>query len=738
MKGESPMEIKNELKTPVTQLKSVGKVRAEALARLGVGSVGDLIGLYPRAYENRGDIKLLSETVNGEKSALCLTVATQPKKALIKRGMSLLKFRAYDESGTAEIVYFNQDFLADKFGLGETFRFYGKVDRKKMPSGKDVFSLSSPAAEQVKENVGELAPFHPIYPLTPPLNQNLMGKLVSEALTYLCGDAASDFIPDDIKMRNGLAGRSFALRTIHAPLSMRELEAAKKRLIFEELFLFSLGTAFAGKRQRPTFGTVICAENDISDLLAILPYEMTGAQKRVIEEIKADLASGTPMNRLVCGDVGCGKTVVAAAAMLIAVRSGKQAALMAPTEILATQHYGDLEKIFSSLGIKTALLCGSTTRAEKRRIYEALSESDPEKRIDIVIGTHALISEGVTFSSLGLVVNDEQHKFGVRQRSALGEKGEKDKKVHMLVMSATPIPRSLALTLYGDLDLSVIDEMPPGRQRVDTFAVDEGYRERLLAFIRKLTGEGGQVYVVCPAVEETETEEDMSDYEGDIFMSEISTSEAFSLYFEEKKSRPELKSAVKYAEELGERLPDKKIAFVHGKMKAHEKDAVMQDFAAGRIDVLVSTTVIEVGVNVPNACLMIVENAERFGLSQLHQLRGRVGRGSRKSYCVLVSDSKSERARQRLDAMKKTYDGFTIAEKDLEMRGPGDFVASSSGSVRQSGALRFKLADMLLDGELFRCAIEEARGLLETDPMLEAHSRLLHEINELFDIETNH
>lgn len=726
--------MKNELKISVTKLNSVGKVRAEALGRLGVSCVGDLIGLYPRAYENRGDIKLLTQTENGEKAALCLTVATQPKKALIKRGMSLLKFRAYDDSGTAEIVYFNQDFLADKFNLGDTFRFYGRVERKKMPSGKDVFSLSSPIAELIKESAGELAPLVPIYPLSPPLNQNLMSKLVSEALTYLRGDASSDFIPEDIRMKNSLASRAFSLRTIHAPLSMRELEAAKKRLIFEELFLFSLGTSFAYKRQRPTFGASVCDKNDISELEALLPYELTGAQKRVIEEIKADLASGVPMSRLVCGDVGCGKTIVAAAAILIAVRSGRQAALMAPTEILATQHYNDLEKIFSALGIRTALLCGSTPKAEKRRIYDALSESDRDKRLDIVIGTHALISEGVKFSELGLVVNDEQHKFGVRQRSALGEKG---KNVHMLVMSATPIPRSLALTLYGDLDLSVIDEMPPGRQKVDTFAVDEGYRERLIAFIRKLTGEGGQVYVVCPAVEEKENDEDELDV-GDIPMSDIGTGGDFSVYLEEKNSRPELKSAIKYAKELQESIPERKIAFVHGKMKAAEKDAVMCSFASGEIDILVSTTVIEVGVNVPNACLMIVENAERFGLSQLHQLRGRVGRGTRKSYCVLVSDSKSERARERLEAMKKTYDGFTVAEKDLEMRGPGDFVGNYSGAVRQSGALRFKLADMLLDGELFSAALSEAKALLDSDPTLEGHTELLSEINELFDIGTNY
>ncbi|MBQ8207881.1 MAG: ATP-dependent DNA helicase RecG [Clostridia bacterium] len=716
-------------KMPVTEMKNVGKARAEALGRLGVTEIGDLIRLYPRAYENRGDIKLLSEAENGEKQALCLVIATQPKRALIRRGMSLLKFRAYDESGTAEITYFNQDYLADKFRLGDVYRFYGKVERKRMPSGKDVFSLSSPIAEWVRSVPEELPPLVPVYPLTSGLTQNLVTKLVSEALLYLPKDPNSDTLPEEIRRKNELPSRNFALKNIHAPLCMRDLAAAKKRLIFEEFFLFSLGISFSGKKLSRAKGAKRCLINDISPLTELLPYSLTGAQSRAIAEIRRDMEKEEPMSRLLVGDVGCGKTVCAAAAMLMAVQSGMQAALMAPTEILANQHYGDLEPLFSKLGIKVALLTGSTAAAEKRKIYAALSESDPEKRIDIVIGTHALISEGVVFSELGLVVTDEQHRFGVKQRSALGDKG---KNVHMLVMSATPIPRSLAMTLYGDLDLSVIDEMPPGRQRVDTFVVNESYRDRLCGFIEKLTGEGGQVYVVCPAVEEKEEE----DEDVGIPMEDIGIGTLFDPYFDEKKSTPPLKSAVKYAEELGLRFPDLKVAFVHGKMKAAEKDAVMRSFSAGEIDILVSTTVIEVGVNVPNACLMIVENAERFGLSQLHQLRGRVGRGKRKSYCVLVSDSEGERAGARLDTMKTMYDGFAIAEKDLAMRGPGDFIASASSSgIRQSGDLRFRLADMCTDGELFTAAMTDARSLLGSDPTLESHPELLSEITELFDLD---
>lgn len=720
----------DQLGRSVNEMKNVGRARAEALSRLGVKSIGDLIRLYPRAYENRGDIKLLSETENGEKQALCLVVATQPKKALIRRGMSLLKFRAYDESATAEITYFNQDYLADKFRLGDLYRFYGKVERKRMPSGKDLFSLSSPIAEWVRTSPDSLPPLVPIYPLTAGLNLNLVTRLVSEALEYLPSDPSSDPLPEDIKQKNQLPSRNFALKNIHSPLCMRDLAAAKKRLIYEELFLYSLGISLSGRRAKRSAGARSCPDGDITPLLRKLPYTLTEAQTKVIGEISGDMARDEAMSRLLVGDVGCGKTICAAAAIFIAVKNGMQAALMAPTEILAAQHFADLEPLFAELGIKTALLTGSVTAAEKRRIYASLSESDPEKRIDIVIGTHALISDGVVFSRLGLVITDEQHRFGVRQRSALGEKG---RSAHTLYMSATPIPRSLAMTLYGDLDLSVIDRMPPGRQRVDTFVVNESYRERLMGFIDRLTGEGGQVYAVCPAIEEKEDEEEGET--GEISMEDIGTGEIFDLLFAEKKSAPPLKSAVKYAEELTLRFPNKRVALVHGKMKPAEKDAVMSAFAAGKIDILVSTTVIEVGVNVPNACLMIVENAERFGLSQLHQLRGRVGRGKRKSYCVLVSDSEGERARARLETMKTMYDGFAIAEKDLAMRGPGDFIGSASGGIRQSGSLRFRLADMCGDSEIFAAAMNDARALLEGDPELSEHKALLLEVAELFELD---
>jgi len=416
--------------------------------------------------------------------------------------------------------------------------------------------------------------------------------------------------------------------------------------------------------------------------------------------------------------VGCGKTVCAMAAMLIAVQSGRQAVLMAPTEILARQHFSDIAPIFEKMGYKTGLLVGSLTASEKKKIKASLTDPDPSKRTDVVIGTHALISDGVEFFSPGVLVTDEQHRFGVAQRATLSKKGEHS---HVLVMSATPIPRSLALILYGDLELSKINEMPKGRQRVDTFVVDEGYRARLNAFIEKQVGEGSQVYVVCPSVEENEEES------GEITMADLGS---------QKEDMPPLKAAIQFSEELSNALPDLKIAFLHGRMKGVEKDDIMRRFAEGKIDVLVSTTVIEVGVNVPNATLMIVENAERFGLAQLHQLRGRVGRGKKKSYCVLVSDSRGENAKQRLDTMRKEYDGFKIAEKDLLLRGPGDFIKGSSDPViRQSGGLKFRLADMSEDSGVLSEAYEAARELIEESPDLANNDNLRMMIAKMFSID---
>ncbi len=711
------MRSKLNTNADIKKLYGVGEVKAKAYARMGVQTIGDLLEHYPRGYENRGDIILLSEADGMGKSAHILTVATEPKCVRLKNRMSLLKFRAYDDSGVCDITFFNQDFLKNSFPIGSTFRFYGKVEKM-----GNRYSMGSPAYEAWTEDA-ILPPLVPVYPLTEGISQKQIAKDMRSALivaTY--ADNEEDPLPSDIRHRNSLCLRSFAIKNIHSPDNFTALAAAKKRLIFDEFFTFALGLGLAGGKSAP-LPAYPCENNDITPLLKLLPYELTGAQKRVIKDISEDMRSPYAMSRMVVGDVGCGKTVCAAAAILIAVQSGKQAALMAPTEILARQHYADLKNWFEALGIRVSLLVGAISAAEKRKVYASLSSEDIQKRTDVVIGTQALLSEGVEFSSLGLVVADEQHRFGVGQRALLASKGEM---AHTLVMSATPIPRSLALSIYGDLDVSRIDEMPAGRQTVDTFVVDESYRERLNGFIRKQTDSGGQVYVVCPAVEE------IVDDEADLTLCDIDENGEIR-----EKGTP-LKSAVEFSEELARTFPDIKVAFLHGKMKSKDKDAIMQSFAEGDIQILVSTTVIEVGVNVPNASLMIVENADRFGLSQLHQLRGRVGRGARKSYCVLVSDfSKKEgKASERLKIMKNSHDGYEIAERDLAMRGPGDFLrGATDGNVRQSGGVRFKLAELCEDAGLLSAAFDEARELLATDPELAEHSALGDIVKKTFTLD---
>lgn len=696
---------------PVNVLAGIGPARARAYEKLGISTVSDLLYHFPRAYENRGAIKLLSECIYGDKAALIMTVGTVPKKTMVRRGMELLKFTAFDESGVCEITFYNQNYLADKFPLGATFRFYGQVERV----GKR-YKMNSPAYEMVIEGEA-LPPLVPVYPLTEGISKNRIAADIETAMSALSPEL-EDYLPEDIRRGYKLCTLPFALRTIHNPVDYESVARAKRRLIFDEFFTFALGMALSGKKRREV-GAPICDNNDISALLSAFPYELTGDQKKAIEDISRDMAKDTPMSRILVGDVGCGKTVCAMAAMLIAVQSGKQAVLMAPTEILARQHFSDIAPIFESLGYKTSLLVGSLSAGEKKKVRASLSSDDKNVRPDVVIGTHALISDGVEFYSAGVLVTDEQHRFGVAQRATLSKKGER---AHVLVMSATPIPRSLALIMYGDLDLSKINEMPKGRQRVDTFVVDESYRPRLNAFIQKQVNEGGQVYIVCPAVEEKEPEDS-----GEVELS------AFGV---EREEMPPLKAAVQFAEELSGALPNLNIAFLHGKMKGAEKDEIMKRFAQGDIDVLVSTTVIEVGVNVPRATLMIVENAERFGLAQLHQLRGRVGRGSKKSYCILVSDSHGQNARERLGTMSTEYDGFKIAEKDLVLRGPGDFIKGSSDPVvRQSGGLRFKLADMSEDSGVLSDAYEAAKSLLETSPNLAKNENLRSMIARMFSID---
>lgn len=696
----------------IKALKGVGPAKAAAYEKLGIYTKNDLLYHFPRSYENRGDVQLLRDAPLDTRTAVVLTVGTEPRSARIRGRMTLLKFKAYDESGTCEITFFNQDYLKNRFLLGSTFRFWGKVQR----SGKN-YKMLSPESEpfSLDEPLPDLLP---VYRLSEGLTPKLVGANVAEVMAE--ATTREDPLPDDIRRAERLATLGFALRNIHNPTDYMSLAAAKRRLIFDEFFVFALGLALT-RQKSVSHGAPKCEKADPSPLLSLLPYRLTGAQERAIGEIRADMARDVPMSRIVVGDVGCGKTVVAAAAMLFAVQSGRQAALMAPTEILARQHFEDLAPLFAALGIRVELLIGATTAAKKRKIREALVADDPAERLQIVIGTQALLTDEVQFAAPGLIVTDEQHRFGVGQRATLSEKNAH---AHMLVMSATPIPRSLALTLYGDLSLSRIDEMPPGRQRVDTFVVDESYRTRMNGFINKICAEGGQVYIVCPAVEERDAEPD------ELLLSEIGETAPLDTV--------PMKAAVQYAEELRTALPSLSVDVVHGKMKSRDKERVMQRFAAGETQVLVSTTVIEVGVNVPNACLMIVENAERFGLSQLHQLRGRVGRGTRKSYCILMSGTSLEgdsTAAKRLVTMKTTYDGFEIAEKDLVIRGPGDFLSGNTDTaIRQSGGVRFRLAALCDDTGLLSAATARAHELITADPTLAQHPALRCTVDEMFTL----
>ena len=533
---------------------------------------------------------------------------------------------------------------------------------------------------------------------------DLIPEAKKVAMLYCSAEANSDYQVKEVTKFLTDKGIAYALKNVHFPADANALASSLKRLAFDEMLYFGISIARAAGQRNKGVG-IKFSPCDLSPLLSLLPYELTSSQKNTVNDIYKDTVIGhdgkvSPMARIVVGDVGSGKTICATIAMYIAAHSGYQSALMAPTEILARQHYNDLKKLYSSLGVSVELLLGSTTQKEKRRIYESVSNGTCQ----VLIGTHALISDKVEFADLGLIITDEQHRFGVNQRAVLKDKVDR---AHMLVMSATPIPRTLALAMYGDLDVSRITELPKGRMRVDTFVVDDGYRARLNDFIKKQVLSGGQCYVVCPAIEPP-AEEEINGIEANAIING-------GLFV----NRANLKNALEHAEFLRQKLDGVSVACLHGKMKAAEKDDIMHRFAAGEISVLVSTTVIEVGVNVPNASLMVIENAERFGLSQLHQLRGRVGRGTRKSYCVLVAGTRSEKSDSRLDVMKTTYDGFEIAEKDLILRGPGDFFSSGEGeSLRQSGGFDFKLASLCDDTELFSKAFSTAKSIISDDPEL--------------------
>ena len=684
----------------VTELRGVGPAKAAVLEKIGIFTVRDLACHYPRAYQNRADVKSVAFCAAKSRteqfstpSSLFLKVATEPKATMVRRGMNLLKFRAFDDSGAVEITYFNQPFLKNVFQVGAEYRFFGKMQ---MVRGKP--EMTNPIYEPVSDEK-PLLPIVPVYPLSSGLSQKYLSGLIKEAVR-IAAATLEEHIPSDIIRENGLCTSGFALRSIHFPACTEDIETAKRRLAFDEIF--SLAVAMAGsKSKKEQAGAYVCRDTDVSELLKELPFALTGAQMRSIGEIAADLEKSSPMTRILCGDVGSGKTAVATAAAYIAIKNGTRCAIMAPTEILAKQHYADLSELFGKLGIETELLCGSMTQSEKKRVHESIKTPEGAR---LIIGTHALLSDGVEFNNFGLVITDEQHRFGANQRAALREKTAH---AHTLVMSATPIPRTLSLVIFGNLDVSRLDEMPPGRQKVGTFRVDESYRERLLGFIEKQAKSGHRTYIVCPAIEEIKEKPHPDDAEE---MCDI-------LLFPESPAEPPLKAALPYTEELKQKLPDVKIGFIHGKMKTAEKDEAMRKFIAGELDVLVSTTVIEVGVNVPEATLMVVENAERFGLSQLHQLRGRVGRGREKSYCILVSDTENETSKYRLDAMCKTGDGFKIAEEDLKLRGPGDFFPKD-GVIRQSGAAELKFASSA-SPETVMAATHAAEKLLLSDPWLE-------------------
>lgn len=664
--------------TDIRFLKGVGEKRAELLRKKGIDTVGALLRFYPRAYLDWQNITPISECHEGENVCVRAEITSPVKTVNIRRGMTLYKFSAADDSGVIEVTLFNRKYLAENLREGRSYLFYGKLGY-----GITLRQMSSPEIMPA-----EYMGIEPVYAATEGLSSKTIEKIMKNALVYT--DSMQDAIPDGIRKKNGLCDFKTALKSIHFPLERQALESAKRRLVFEELFVLQTGLLFLKRRRRALAGCTV-KENLLDEFKKTLSFKLTGAQERVINECLSDMMSPCPMNRLIQGDVGSGKTAVAAALMYISAGNGFQSALMAPTELLAEQHFKTLCKITENSGIKCALLTGSLTKKQKDEVKAGLKSGE----IKVAVGTHALLTDDVEFENLGLVVTDEQHRFGVGQRGRLSSKGNNP---HTLVMSATPIPRTLGLIIYGDLDISIIDEYPAGRQKIATYCVDSSYNARVYNYIKKFIAEGRQAYIVCPLVDENEA--------------------------------LGIKSASEYYEELSEnQFKGYTVGLLHGKMKPKDKESVMRRFAAGEIQLLISTTVIEVGIDVPNAALMVIENAERFGLSQLHQLRGRIGRGEYSSACILISDVKSGDTKRRLDVIKNNTDGFKIADEDLKLRGPGDFLGS-----RQHGLPDMKIADIFADRETLHSAGKEAEELLRRDPMLHdaENAGLRSEITELF------
>ncbi|MCQ4805399.1 ATP-dependent DNA helicase RecG [Intestinimonas massiliensis] len=731
-----------ELNTPLTALPGVGPARARSLEKLGLRTVGDLLGYYPRDYEDRTKRYAIAQAPADTPVCVSAMVAETPRLSRIRKGLELTRVKVVDGSAAMTLTFFNQSYVRDALVPGQEYIFYGRVEGDR--GGRQ---MTNPVFER-EDRARFTGRILPVYPLTAGVSNNLLAGLAQRAVEE-CACQVAETLPADLLEAHDLAPAEFSCRSIHFPQDFDALARAKRRLVFEELFTLSAGLALLRQRRSGGEGPAFPA-CDPADFYALLPFAPTEAQRRTISECAADLTSGRPMNRLVQGDVGSGKTAVAAACAWMAFRSGWQAAMMAPTEILAEQHCRSLSALLAPAGMRVGLLTGSMRAGEKKRVYAALEAGE----IDFVVGTHALLSGPVAFRRLGLVVADEQHRFGVEQRAALaakantpdcppeagrrlcgegrgdsvppaangmdgvpaaacrcGEveqraalaaKGEKKIRPHVLVMSATPIPRTLALIIYGDLDVSVIDQLPPGRLPVKTVLVGESKRQRMYGFVREQIRQGRQAYIVCPAIE-TDPESAAAD----------------------------LKRVVEYAEGLQKQVfPDLRVGLVHGRMKAKDKEAAMAAFARGETHILVSTTVVEVGVDVANATLMIVENADRYGLSQLHQLRGRVGRGEHQSWCVLVSDNRSPETRARLKVLVDTADGFRIAEEDLKLRGPGDFFGR-----RQHGLPALRMADLNTDTRVLKEARDAAVALLSADPDLSRpeHRPLQEKVRRLFE-----
>lgn len=689
-----------DLNSSVQKLPRIGEQRAKKLEKLNIITAEDLLYWFPRDYQDLRQIYEISDVPEGEPCCVAAVVAERPTTSYIRKGMELTKTRVVDGKGQLYLTFFNQTYVRSALRPGESYIFYGTVERQGNRK-----SMVNPMFEQEGKRhfTGRIMP---IYRLTAGVSNYMISEAVRQVLVD-CGRSVPDPLPQGLREACQLVGLGYALQNVHFPKDFDELEKARRRLVFEELFFLSAGLVLMKGRRTAGEGFQ-CQARPMQEYWDTLPFVPTGAQKRAMEEAAADMCSGLPMNRLVQGDVGSGKTVVAAACAWLMAKNGGQAALMAPTEILAEQHYQTLSPLLAKSGLRVGVLTGSMKAKEKRDIYERLQLG----MIDLVIGTHALLSEGVTFRRLGLVITDEQHRFGVNQRARLAEKGRAEGvPPHVLVMSATPIPRTLALIIYGDLEVSVIDELPPGRQEIDTFLVGEDKRERMYGFVRKQVNEGHQVYIVCPSV------------------SAESAMERGAM------TAAELKAVEEYAEQLQrEVFPDLRVGLIHGRLKPKAKELVMGQFIRGEVDILVSTTVIEVGVDVPNATLMVIENAERFGLSQLHQLRGRVGRGKAKSYCVLVSGNRNPETRQRMKALCSTNDGFKIAEEDLKLRGPGDFFGA-----RQHGLPQLRVADLAGDIRVLQEARAAAEEVIARDPGLQKseNSAMLERVRKLFEQNSN-